>query len=102
MEPRSRTSRSKPRARSSMEWWFEALDHRRVGLGGRSRVALVTGIHADGADLWIQVTALGEPFRSIVLHVSRRTTVYDAVAALREAWSDGPPDKSVIHLAPAA
>jgi hypothetical protein len=59
-------------------------------------------VHAGSADTWIQVMAAGHPSRCIVLHVSRDTTINDAVAALEEAWSYGSDDRFVIHLAPAA
>jgi hypothetical protein len=102
MEPRILPSRLRPLARSSIQWWFEALDNRRIGAARQSRIALVTGIHPDASDLWIQVMPAGDPARQIVLHVSQHTNLYDAVAALEEAWSEGPSERSVIHLAPAA
>lgn len=102
MEPYSLPSRPKGDARPSVQWWFEALDKRRIGPAARHRIALVTGIHSDAADLWIQVMPAGEPARHIVLHVSHLTTIDDAVAALTEAWSTRHNDRSVIHLAPAA
>lgn len=102
MNPRNQPSPPERRTRSSIRWWFKSLDKRRIGPPGQSRVALVTGIHADAAGLWIQIMAARDPTRSVVLHVSQDTTVHDAVAALTEAWSDGPGDRPVIHLAPAA
>ena len=102
MDPRNLSSRLPRRTRSPIQWWFKALDKRRIGPPGKARVALVAGIHTDATDLWIQVMAAGDPTRSVVLHVSHYTTIHDAVAALTEAWSDGPSDRTVIHLAPAA
>jgi len=74
------------------QWWFNALDQRRIGVRSKNCLVHVTGIHADGSDPWIQIVPVGHPTRSIVLH----TTIDEAV--LEAAWSETPTDRSVIHL----
>jgi hypothetical protein len=102
MEPRKFSSRSTRPPRSSVQWWFHALDKRRIGPTGRHRVALVTGIHADKSDLWIQVTQAGDSTRTLVLHVSEHTTVDEAVAALNDTWFGRHQERSMIDLSRAA
>ena len=87
---------------SASQCWFKALDQRRISVHSKNWVVHVTGIHADGSDLWIQIVPAGHPTGSIVLHVSLHTTIDETVAALEAAWSEKPPDRSVIHLTPAA
>ena len=62
--------------------WFKALDHRRVGSGKRAWDVIVTGIHASGADCWIQLESAADQTRQLILRVSSQTTVEDAVQAL--------------------
>lgn len=80
----------------TVEWWFKALDHRRMSIGLNSRTVEVKGIHTDGPDLWIQVEPVGRVSRGVVLRVSRYTTIDQALSALQEAWSGDAADRSVI------
>ena len=63
--------------------WFEALDHRVIGHGHRRWVASVLRVHGDDRDWWIDVATTVDPAATVVLRVSRRATVFHAVAALR-------------------
>jgi hypothetical protein len=83
-----RNSRPNPPATGravAPETWFNALDQRRVGTAARHWDILVTGVHASGADCWIQLASAEDETRQLVLHVSRQTTVDAAVAALTVA-----------------
>ena len=62
---------------------FAGIDHRRVEAGTRSWVAVVLGIHANDADVWIQVATQENPSNSVVLRLSRWATVEHALNALR-------------------
>ena len=63
--------------------WFEALDQRVIGRGQQSWVANVLGVHGDDRDWWIDVASAANPAVNVVLRLSRRATVFHAVAALR-------------------
>jgi hypothetical protein len=63
--------------------WFEALDQRVIGQGGARWVAAVLGVHGDDRDWWVDVASAANPSANVVLRVSRRATVFHAIAALR-------------------
>ena len=63
--------------------WFDALDQRVIGRGPGSWVAAVLGVHGDDHEWWIDVASAANPAANIVLRLSRRATVFHAVAALR-------------------
>ena len=63
--------------------WFEALDQRVIGQGHGSWVASVLGVHGDERDWWVDVASAANPTANVVLRLSRRATVFHAVAALR-------------------
>ena len=63
--------------------WFEALDQRVIGQGRASWVASVLGVHGDDRDWWVDVASAANPSANVVLRVSRRATVFHAIAALR-------------------
>ena len=63
--------------------WFEALDERVIGHGHQRWVANVLGVHGDDRDWWIDVASAANPAENVVLRLSRRATVFHAVAALR-------------------
>ena len=71
-----------------LDWWFERLDQFRVGNGPTSSVIEVTGIHADGSDLCIQIESIGARRTGMVLHVSAETTLDQAVAALEAVLAE--------------
>jgi hypothetical protein len=89
-------------AGADVQRWFYALDQRRIDIGSRSWVVEVTGIHADDAELWIQLAPVGRPDRGIVLRVSPHTTINEAKAALEKAWSGPVTRRPVIDLTQAA
>lgn len=63
--------------------WFEALDQRVIGRGSTRWVASVLRVHGDDREWWIDVARAGDPSANVVLRLSRRATVFSAVAALR-------------------
>ena len=80
------------------EQWFEALDQRRVGTSTHRWDILVTGVHASGPDCWIQVASADDLTRQLVLHVSPKTTIDDALEALTAAAQQDLPPGSVLDL----
>ena len=68
---------------SAASEWFEALDQRVIGRGPRSWVASVLRVHGDPREWWIDVASAADPAANVVLRLSRRATVFHAVAALR-------------------
>jgi len=77
--------------------WYHALDQRQLTIGKRPWPALVSGIHAHGANLWIQISHADNPEESLVLRVSRDTSI-DAAIATAQAWSAFQPDPRAIDL----
>jgi hypothetical protein len=73
---------------TSADQWFAALDQRRIGAGGDSWTAVVSGVHPDGAALWIQLAPSDNPYRSIVLHVLATANVESVVSRLTCAADD--------------
>ena len=63
--------------------WFEALDQRVIGRGPDSWVASVLSVREDDRDWWIDVASATNPSANVVLRLSRRATVFHALAALR-------------------
>jgi len=62
--------------------WFRALDQRRVRIGLHEWLLQVTGIYADHDDVWIQIADRVAAGGSILLRVSSRTRVDQALQAL--------------------
>lgn len=102
MEPARAPEAVRSALDSAVQWWFNALDQRRIRVRSGRWVVQVTGIHTDGADLWIQIAPAGHLTRSLVVHVSVQTTIDEAVAALEAAWSERRTDRTVIDLTRAA
>ena len=69
----------------SLDWWFRALDHRWIEVGASHWLGLVTGIHVDGHDLWIQLAHADDPVQGLVIHISQAATL-DGVRATVPAW----------------
>ena len=68
--------------------WFEALDQREIGRGPGRWIASVlrvhgVSLHGDDREWWIDVASAADPAANVVLRLSRRATVFHAVAALR-------------------
>jgi hypothetical protein len=63
--------------------WFEALDQRVIGRGPWRWTASVLRVHGNDREWWIDVASAGNPSANVVLRLSRRATVFHAVAALR-------------------
>lgn len=70
------------------QWWFEALDERRVDGGASPWVAQVTGIHEVRPHIWIQLES-ADATRRVVLHVTLETRLDEALAAIAESPCDG-------------
>jgi hypothetical protein len=62
-----------------LESWFEALDQRPFEAGVTRAIAQVTGIHVDGADLWMQIEFAEGVAPSVVLRVTPGMSVRDAL-----------------------
>jgi hypothetical protein len=88
-------------ASDTADHWFEALDSRCIDGRGEHWFVRVLGIHADGADLWIQVAAAGHPDECLVLHITPSVTLDDVLRTLR-ARLDDLALRHVIHVLPAA
>jgi hypothetical protein len=71
------------RAINEAESWFAALDQRVIGRGHARWVASVLRVHGDRRNWWIDVASAANPSANVVLRLSRRATVFHAVAALR-------------------
>ena len=84
----------------SADAWFAALDHREIEADGRVWQTEVSGVHADGDDWWIQLTAADDPERGLVLHLSGPATVSHALDALRNHSPGEPP--VFVHVTRAA
>jgi len=70
-----------PAADDVIDKWYRALDRQELRLGTQAWPALVSGIHVQGRDLWIQISHAENPEQSLVLHVSRDTNIDAALAA---------------------
>lgn len=70
---------------SELDRWFEAIDHQRIGSGHSSWTAEVVGIHADGADLWVQVSPREWPGSTVVLRVAQHSSADGVTAALADS-----------------
>ena len=82
---------------SLIDRWYRALDYRRITVGTQYWLALVSGIHVHGNNLWIQISRADNSDESLVLHVSRETSIDSAIAAVR-AWAPLDPECRVIHV----
>jgi hypothetical protein len=67
---------------SELDRWFDAIDHKRIGSGRSSWIAEVVGIHADGEDLWVQVSPTERPGSTVVLRVAVHSPSEGVTAAL--------------------
>ena len=88
---------------SSPGEWYAGLDHREIDGGRRRWVTEVSGVHTDGRDWWVQVSPVGEPDHGLVLHLSGRTTLKNALDALRKhsrSAIDSP--QQIVHVTRAA
>lgn len=70
--------------RTLADRWFRALDQRRIRAGAQRWTAQVVGVHVDFSDVWIQIASLEAPDVSLVLHMSERTTLHEAITAMRD------------------
>ena len=70
-------------ALTSASEWFAALDQRVIGRGPDRWTASVLRVHSDKREWWIDVGNAVNPAANVVLRLSRRATVFHAVAALR-------------------
>jgi hypothetical protein len=68
---------------TSANEWFAALDQRVIGRGPNRWTASVLAVHSDTREWWIDVGSAVNPAANVVLRLSRRATVFHAVAALR-------------------
>jgi hypothetical protein len=68
------------------EWWFRVLDNRQIDIGPRRVTARVVGIHSDGREAWIQISASRVPGHGLVLHLSEWTTLEQVTTAMK-TWS---------------
>ncbi len=84
---------------SLIDRWYRALDYRRITVGTRCWLVLVTGIHVHGNNLWIQISHADNPDESLVLHVKRETSIDSAIAAVC-AWAPLDREHRVIHVTP--
>lgn len=66
---------------SLADWWFAALDQRRIRIGDEHRPVYVMSVHVRCVDVWIQVEVEGEP-RSLILHLRPGAGVYEAVETI--------------------
>ena len=69
-------------AEADADAWFAALDGRLLVIGPNTCIVRVMGIHAEGANLWIQLECSDQPERSVVLQVSATHTTEDVLAVL--------------------
>lgn len=66
------------------DWWFAALDQRRLRVGNQRWTAQVVGVHVDALSAWIQLHLAEEPSRSFVLCLQPGAGIHDAVNAIHE------------------
>ena len=88
-----------PRRAAVREQWFAALDGREIGASQKRWVALVAGIHRAGSDYWIQIAAEGDATRGLLLHVSSRTTIEEAIQVLAATPPRDLGDRPILDLA---
>jgi hypothetical protein len=84
--PRSIDGPVRPAALSHADRLFTELDHRQIGDGLDSWMTLVTGVHIERHEAWIQIAVMGDPARSVVVHLPEHVTADHALAALA-AWT---------------
>jgi len=82
LAPQRNTHEHQPLMSAASEW-FEALDQRPIGRGSHRWIASVLRVHGDDREWWIDVATAANPAANVVLRLSRRATVFHAVAALR-------------------
>jgi hypothetical protein len=81
-----------PEARPSwFDHFFAQLDHQRVGVGARSWVIMVYGVHVLRNQAWVQLAPSDDPAESVVLNVPAPCSARRALTAL-EAWTRQPPE----------
>jgi len=77
--------------------WFRALDQRRIRVGHTEWLIQVTGVFANSEDnVWIQIADAHADGGSILLRVSSRTPVDDALNALASQRLSAPPHPIVV------
>ena len=76
---------------SRFDRFFAQLDHQRVGVGSRSWIVNVYGVHIRSSQAWLQLAPSHDPTESVVLTISDRCTASQALAAL-DAWTRQPPE----------
>jgi hypothetical protein len=84
--PRAVDEPVRPAALSHADRLFTELDHRQIGDGLDSWITLVTGIHIERHEAWIQIGVMGDPARSVVVHLPEHVTADHALAALA-SWT---------------
>ena len=80
-----------------IDTWYQALDRRPLMVGTQRWLALVTGIHVHGGDVWIQIARADDPDENLVIRVSPGTSV-DRVAAAVRAWSPSGSNPWAVHV----
>jgi hypothetical protein len=71
--------------------WFQALDQRRVVTPRNEWDILVTGVHAQGSECWIQMADANDERKQLLLRVSKDTTVEAALEAVKAAAQQDKP-----------
>ncbi len=82
---------------SLIDRWYRALDYRRITVGTRCWLVLVTGIHVHGNNLWIQISHADNSDESLVLCVPRETSIESATTA-ESPWAPLDLERHGIHV----
>ena len=82
--------------------WFAALDQRLIEAWGGGWITEITGVHTDGADWWIQLAGADQPEAALVLHLTGRATVGQALEALRHYSREEFTEPQIVHVTRAA
>ena len=83
MEPVQPSVEESAYSQNLADRWFQTLDQRRIDVGKRRWTARVTGIHLEGKEAWIQITAGPAQEKNLVLHLSGWTTIDQVMAAMK-------------------
>ena len=68
---------------SLADWWFAALDQRRVRIGNECCKGKVVGVHVHAFNAWVQLQFAERPGRSLLLHLLPGAGVVDAIKAIQ-------------------